>query len=203
MSQPAEAPEPVRSLRHSSSVSSPATARKRAAEGEDDMFSPTSAAALALSSLHALGAQRDNNRAQDMRGVQLFNSNTKSNTSNGATSAYSTSYRSTSPSPYAAAAAAPHSYEQHSSYGAPVADHTHPTWGAPPTSHPGHPAYAHPPRYQPYNQAQQPEIANSTARHSPTQDYPYPDEQQNSSYHNLVSITRNVEFFLSFGINQL
>lgn len=186
MSQPAEAPEPVRSLRHSSAVSSPATARKRAAEGEDDMFSPTSAAALALSSLHSLGAQRDNNRAQDLRGVQLFNSNPKSNTANGANKAYSTSYRSTSPSPYATAA--PHSYEQHGSYGAPVADHTRPTWGAPPSSHPGHPTYAQPPRYQPYNQAQQPEIANSTARHSPTQDCPYPDEQHNSSYHNHVSM---------------
>lgn len=49
---------------------------------EDELFSPTSAAALALSTLHHFGASRDNRRPSTLKATRLFNniSNTATNT---------------------------------------------------------------------------------------------------------------------------
>lgn len=181
ISQPAEAPEKLRSLRPSSAVSSPATNRKRAADGDDGMFSPTSAAAIALSSLHNFGAAREKSLASDLTGVQLFNNNI--NISNGVTNAHA-KYRGTSPVPYGAA---PGSFETRNTF---APDTSVAAWGAPPPpGHPGRAAFMAAAQYQSYTQAQQPEIANVTTRLSPTtaQELQYAEKQQRSQYLNHVS----------------
>jgi hypothetical protein len=152
-------------------------------ENKEDMFSPTSAAALALSTLHHFGAQRDNRAPSSaIRGTRLFNSG--SNNTAAASGTSSSWSRSTSPSPNFPS----HSFD-YASVGYNVHDHSidhshsNPNWGVPATNLQA----AYPPRFQ-YNQAQTDSNPSST-RASPTISNPeyYPDEQHSTTYHNHVS----------------
>lgn len=107
ISHPQEAPEQRRSLRQTSAVS-PTTVRKAVEDTKNaaDLFSPTSAAALALSTLHHFGAQRDSRTSPadaDLKGTRLFNKDSAATTTTTTTTlsaretAADIAYRSTSP----------------------------------------------------------------------------------------------------------
>lgn len=114
-------PQPPRShavAAAASTVTSPQSNKQAA--NDEDMFSPTSAAALALSTLHHFGADRGANQrphppTSGLRGTRLFN--TSSNTNSNAPTAPSSLYPSSSPSPAAAMGNGCHYYpprpEQH------------------------------------------------------------------------------------------
>lgn len=188
MSHPPGAREPQRSLRHTSAVS-PKTVRKAVEENHDDnMFSPTSAAALALSTLHHFGAQRDKgDPSPAIRGTRLFNGGSTSNQMQVASAGHASSTWPRSSSPVQNYAS--HSFEYAStSYnthdpGVPVSepDRSHSSQKRPASW--GHPAAHSYPTY--YNQT---DSNPPSARASPTlsnTEY-YPDEHRNS-YHNHVS----------------
>eukprot|EP00980_Cylindrotheca_fusiformis_P020587 scaffold7641_cov115-Cylindrotheca_fusiformis.AAC.33 len=99
-----------RSLRQSMS---PTTVRKAVEDNKNaDLFSPTSAAALALSTLHHFGAQRDSRATldeTDIKGTRLFNSNGAVAPPAPPTNEpqVSLAYRSSSPSSFAGTTSAP------------------------------------------------------------------------------------------------
>jgi hypothetical protein len=189
---PADAPDQRRSLRQpSASAMSPSTVRKAVEENnnDEDLFSPTSAAALALSTLHHFGAQREKRGPpnSDLKGTRLFNTcngNHKDTATPKEGATYS--YRSTSPSPPASypSAGRGHPFEFSSqTYNnrdpSVNVNHTHShasTWGG-----------VNPSSAYPYTYAQT-DSRSSSARASPT----YPDEQR-SSYNHHVSNKKSMQ----------
>jgi hypothetical protein len=182
---PAEASEQRRSLRQPSAMS-PTTVRKAVEDNknDEDLFSPTSAAALALSTLHHFGAQRENRGPpdSDLKGTRLFNTcngNRKdtATTKDGVTY----SYRSTSPAPPSSypSGGRGHPFEfssQTYNNRDPSVNvnqsHSHAsTWGG-----------VNPSSAYPYTFAQT-DSRSSSARASPT----YPDELRSSYSHHHVS----------------
>jgi hypothetical protein len=190
---PAEAPEQRRSLRQPSAMS-PTTVRKAVEDSNnaEDLFSPTSAAALALSTLHHFGAQRENRGPpdSDLKGTRLFNTCTSNgNHKDTATTkeGVTYSYRSTSPSPPSSYPSAGRGHGHPFEFSSQTynnrdpsvnVNHTHththshshaPTWGG-----------VNPSSAYPYTFAQT-DSRSSSARASPT----YPDEQHSSYSHHV------------------